>query len=363
MSDRPAGWYPDPDGENRQRYWDGDSWTGYYTPLAPPRAEIHGAATATTDYPYLAATRGQHPDVMVRAGAPALSTGGWPTATPGAADDGTMEFTGAGRRPPSSRWFLVTVSVLVVALVVVLGVWALGGAGGNPSPGPTATGPTGPVPTSTGDPIALDASTTGDVGGFGLWTSALSLDADTLLSIDVRADASGADLEITLTPSGGGSPVGNDDRGSALANTSGNALDPYLVASLPAGDYDVAVTNRNGGDTGFDLTTAAITTELPLGQRLDATVPENDAWAGYVTIDSDADYRVDVVGESADDGDTPDPVLVLVGPDGEQLVNDDRDAGDPDPQLVQQLTAGTWVVVVIDYRGRSIDISVEVGTA
>jgi Protein of unknown function (DUF2510) len=26
----PAGWYPDPDGGNRQRYWDGRQWTSHY---------------------------------------------------------------------------------------------------------------------------------------------------------------------------------------------------------------------------------------------------------------------------------------------------------------------------------------------
>ena len=28
----PAGWFPDPEGTSRQRYWDGQQWTGHYWP-------------------------------------------------------------------------------------------------------------------------------------------------------------------------------------------------------------------------------------------------------------------------------------------------------------------------------------------
>jgi hypothetical protein len=30
----PAGWYPQPDGQ--QRYWDGQQWTGYFAPTVAP---------------------------------------------------------------------------------------------------------------------------------------------------------------------------------------------------------------------------------------------------------------------------------------------------------------------------------------
>lgn len=368
MSDKAAGWYPDPDGENRQRYWDGDSWTDYFTPLAPAGAELHGAATASADYPYLAAARSNpHPGLMARPGTPgSTASGGWPTTAPaGGTGDDTAEFTGAGRRSGGSRWVLLTVSLLVVALVVTIGVWLLGGGPGeDPTAGPTPTAPTGPIPTSTGDPVDLGGSTTGEVGAFGIWTSSLSLDAETLLSIDVRADAGGADLQVTLRPQGGGDDVAsNDDRGSALANTSGNALDPLLVATIPAGDYELEVENRTGAGTDFDLAVAGLTTELPLGTQVDGTVPAGGVWAGYVTVPSDGAYRVDVVGVSADDGDTPDPILVMIGPDGEQLINDDRADGDADPLLEDSLTAGTWVVLVTDYRGRSIDMHTEISPA
>src|SRR5690625_6816081 len=56
MSEMAPGWYPDPEGENQQRYWDGDQWADYYQPLAPERPEPHGSKTAVEDYPYLANT-------------------------------------------------------------------------------------------------------------------------------------------------------------------------------------------------------------------------------------------------------------------------------------------------------------------
>jgi hypothetical protein len=44
----PAGWYPEPNGTDGQRWWDGTRWTEYATPLSPPpQAEYapYGSAT------------------------------------------------------------------------------------------------------------------------------------------------------------------------------------------------------------------------------------------------------------------------------------------------------------------------------
>ncbi|GJM38202.1 MAG: hypothetical protein DHS20C19_15690 [Acidimicrobiales bacterium] len=42
VSETPAGWYPDPDGGAEQRYWDGAQWTDHRTPK--PNAEAEAAA-------------------------------------------------------------------------------------------------------------------------------------------------------------------------------------------------------------------------------------------------------------------------------------------------------------------------------
>ncbi|MDF2576166.1 MAG: hypothetical protein K0S05_3078 [Agromyces sp.] len=38
----PAGWYPEPDGTEGQRWWDGTRWTEYSTPLAAPPYVAYG---------------------------------------------------------------------------------------------------------------------------------------------------------------------------------------------------------------------------------------------------------------------------------------------------------------------------------
>lgn len=48
----PAGWYPDPQDSNRQRYWDGTAWTEHTADGSPQAAGFAGgqptAATAST---------------------------------------------------------------------------------------------------------------------------------------------------------------------------------------------------------------------------------------------------------------------------------------------------------------------------
>lgn len=385
MSDKPAGWYPDPDGANRQRYWDGDAWTEYYTPLAPEKAEIHGAATALNDYPYLTATRaGAHQGLMAtpvvgHESAPRTGTvqgggigtlqggtgaphGGWPTAAPPSGEDGeTLEFSGGGRRSSASRWALVAASVLVIGLVAGLGWWALGGRAGDG----TATGPTTSTPAPTdGETLTaslpLGTATNGEVPVGGAWIGTLDLDAGSTLVIDARADGD-ADLALEVRPAGEDTPVAdNDDRGGPLASLGDSALNPLVVATLPAGSYDVVATEVDGAETTFDITAQQVTAQVTPGSAVSATVPASGAWFGLLEVPADGSYRVDVDGLSADDGDTPDPLLVMVGPDGDQLVNDDRGQDDRDPLLEQTLGTGSWVLIVSDFFARSLEISVEV---
>lgn len=53
----PAGWYPEPDGREGQRWWDGTRWTEYATPLAaPPPSQVAPSA------PFEAAPRPRVPE-------------------------------------------------------------------------------------------------------------------------------------------------------------------------------------------------------------------------------------------------------------------------------------------------------------
>jgi hypothetical protein len=49
----PAGWYPDPEGAQRQRWWDGERWTADVAPLAPQPYSVdrpRPSAPAGTDW-------------------------------------------------------------------------------------------------------------------------------------------------------------------------------------------------------------------------------------------------------------------------------------------------------------------------
>ncbi len=48
----PAGWYPDPDGDDQRRWWDGREWTQYTAAFQRPSTidepEAHATAATTT---------------------------------------------------------------------------------------------------------------------------------------------------------------------------------------------------------------------------------------------------------------------------------------------------------------------------
>lgn len=359
MSDKPAGWYPDPDGENRQRYWDGDAWSEYYTPLAPQHEELRGSATATADYPYLAASRtGAHHDVMVT---PTGGGSGWPTPPKTAGDGGqTLEFSGGGRRGSAGRWALIVASVLVVGLVIGSLWWAFGWSspGDGPTGGPTATTPP-PTdgPTTTAD-VAVGTAVSGEVPEAGLWVGTVSVAADSTLLVDARAAGSSGDLRLQVREAGSTDPLSeNDDRGSFLRGVGGTSLDPLTAATLTAGTYEIVVDDRRGQETGFDLTVTAVEEQLTIDTPLTASLADDAVWLGTVAIADDGEYVVDVRGDGAD------PVLVMIGPDGRQLVSDDRDLDSPDPLIEERLTAGTWTVVITEYFGDPTELTITAGAA
>ncbi len=362
MSDKAAGWYPDPDGENRQRFWDGDSWSDYYAPLVTAPPEVHGAASATQDYPYLANARtAAHHEVVIPTG-PAQR--GWPTSgVPGGSADGeTLEFSGGGKRSSAGLWAMVAASILVVMLVVGVGWWAIRGRVADPGGGGSATStpPPSDGPTSTGT-LALGDTTGGEVAEGGLWVGELTLDSDVVVVIDVRSTGGGDDPAIEVVAAGTDDVVAsNDDRGSQLSRIGGSALNPLVVVPLDAGTYEVRTSERRGERLDFDASVTQVSTALTLDSPVSGSVPEDGGWFASLEVPSDGDYTIDVSTEGSGAG-TADPVLVAFGPDGDRLVSDDRGQDEFDPLLQDDLVAGTWVLVVAEYYGDPVDITVTAG--
>lgn len=358
VSDKAAGWYPDPDGENRQRYWDGDSWTEYYTPLAAPLPEAHGSTSAVEDYPYLVASKtGPHQNLMAQP-VPVGSKGGWPTTAVPGGDGQTQEFSGGGRRSRAHVWALVAASLLVVMLVAGIGWWALGG---SPADDPTSADPTNPTDGETVvSGMALDSPASATVPIGGLWVGTLTLDAETTILVDARADSSDGDLRIAIVPEGDSDPVAeNDDRGTNLEALTGNSLDPLAVATLPAGNYEVRVDERERDETDFTVVAYEVSTALEDGTTAEMVLQEGGYWFGALAS-TGGSYAIDVRSEQTSGNNNPDPVLVIVGETERQYINDDRDGDSRDPYLEQELPEGTWVVLVFEYRGRALNASLAV---
>ena len=126
----PAGWYPDPDGSDGQRYWDGNSWTEHRAPAAEPPAEEPTAVVQLRSIP--TETRvGAHrkPDTEPSAAPPNAPTSPPPlhsVADPPSVDPAPFDIpppmVDAPATPPSNdnRSLLVRFGAACAALLVLL---------------------------------------------------------------------------------------------------------------------------------------------------------------------------------------------------------------------------------------------------
>lgn len=356
-----AGWYPDPSGQNQERFWDGDSWTEYYAPIVPSDEQEHGPATAREDYPYLAELS-HRPDVMVAPGTPGdgwLANQPWGPAAPPRDDDGTKVFGAGVRGTPGGTAAVASLVVLAVLVVAGLGWWLVTGRneddGPGPSQPPTASPGSGAVVTGT---FAADGETAEAFEAGGRYEGALSLPAETTLAIDVRGDGGAVDLQLSVLDEAGDEVYSSDDRGRDLADMlDGTSLDPFAVPSLGAGEYTVVLEDVNGGATSFTATSMAITEEVQVGGSATASVPADGVWIGLVHVADEGEYTVDVR-----DAGSEDPVLATLDSVGRERVNDDRDyaSDDYDPQLVAPMPSGPVVLIVSEWGGAATSVTISV---
>lgn len=361
VDEQEAGWYPDPAGENQQRYWDGDSWTEYYAPALPREEEEHGVATAREDYPYLAELS-RRPDVMVAPGTPGdgwLGNQPWGPAAQPRDDDGTKVFGAGVRGTPGGTAAVASLVVLAVMVVAGLGWWLVspsdGGEEPDPTLPPTATPGSGTVVTGT---FAADGETAETLDAGGRYEGEFSLDAAATLAIDVRGDGGAVDLTVTMLDDAGDSVYTSDDRGRELSEAlGGTSLDPFAAPTLPAGDYTVVIEETSGATTSFTAASVPVRNEVTLGAQANADVPAQEPWIGVVDIEEQGKYTVDVR-----DSATNDPVLFTIDSDGRQHVNDDRDyAGDDyDPLLSAQTPTGPLVLIITEWSGTATTVTLTV---
>jgi len=236
------GWYPDPQGLPQVRLWDGDDWTDYTQPFAPLQETAHGPATALEDYPYLA-------DADLRASQGPRTVSTW-TPAPVLA---TPTSTGPRRRGGGLVWWLVGAGVVVIAIIAVAANALIGG--GSPGADPGGAPDPDPSSTATLPPFAPSDAPTGTVPADGALTTVLEIGTEGAYFVGATGDE---DVEMTITPAGATEPLAlPDDRGNVLAGLVGGTWsDPGYWLTLPAGSYDVVLTERDGL-----ATTAALVAE------------------------------------------------------------------------------------------------------
>ena len=362
MNEQAPGWYPDPSGENQQRYWDGDSWTEYYRPLLPSTTEPSGPQSAYEDYPYLESATHRRPDVMVTPGTPGgwQSSSAWGTPDEGRESGGTKVFGSGVRSTPGG--VAAVASLVVLALLLVTGItwWALSGSREPDTPGPTS-GPTGGSGSVTTGTVALGEETSAQVEAGGAWEGALSVDEPAVLILDVRSDTGAEDLEMTVEDAAGNEVTTGDDRGRELAEElDGSSLDPLVAVSLEAGEYTVVVSELDGFASEFSVRATEVADQVAMLEPTQAAVPSGGYWAGSIELPEAGEYVVDV-----EDTSSGDPVLLTLDADGRVRSNDDRDPGNDDrnPLLESEFPAGTLVLIVTEWSDDTTDVTVTVSAS
>ena len=390
MSEKVAGWYPDPSGKNQQRFWDGDGWTEYYQPLAPAQPQVHGAQTAAEDYPYLTQARGTMPTPHIP------PPQGWQTTqhdwdTPAAATTWTtpqqttswgtpadpQATAGGAYQPPQPGWgahpspgghadtqvlrsgtqsagrasrggviAIIVVSVLLLGLLVAGGIMAFQDSDDPDEPATTDGGAL--------DPAAL---TSGTVPRGGEWVGEFSISGGGTYLVDARS-TDGSDLQMALREAGGGPTLSyNDDRGN-LVRMGADRLDPLLAVSLAAGEYEVVLSEYRSSAADFEVSLTQVTEQIDPGDRIRADVDGDSAYLAVLELDDEAMISIDV---QAVDG--WDPTLTVHSLQRDVHWDDDDSGTGLNPLLEDlELDAGSYLVIIAEYDGQPMTVDIDVST-
>lgn len=137
MSNPPAGWYPDPQDANRQRYWDGNAWTEH-TADATPQAAAGGTPTTGGGAPLGQGLGASAPDPWLWQSIVATLLCCLPAGVVGiiyavksqkAAGEGDLRAATEAAKT-AKTWTLVSVGIGVVVGIIAIGFTFLGAAAG-----------------------------------------------------------------------------------------------------------------------------------------------------------------------------------------------------------------------------------------
>ncbi|MGC5627237.1 hypothetical protein ACPYO6_03170 [Georgenia sp. Z1344] len=305
-----------------------------------------------------------------------------------------------------SRGPLIAVVAVVAVVVLALAVFGISRimdgddtaspesdspsvATGPSTPGPSTPGPTTPAPTTPPPPgTEGSAGGDGDVSGLayvvdtagndlgasldgafpqdGLYTSTLRITERTPVVVAAYSPDM-ADLVVTIEGNGVSHELTDSTEPITFLDFSGypSTSDPSGAFVLEPGDYEMVVTTEDGDPAAFELGVASGDgTSLGNGDEVDVSVEAGDAVLYAVTLEEGQELTATLVGDSTD------PMLLVVEPDGDVRRNDDWDSSSGytgedlpnwlDSALTVSGGAGEYVLIVTTYAGLGGDMVAQV---
>lgn len=348
MSTVPAGWFPDPAGQDRLRYWDGNRWTDHYAPSRaadlppdkPERSKVGRSArrvaiiTAATVAAVVLGSIGIRALLGDDPGPVVLPEASVPTPS----QEPTGESGGQASAEPDHE----------------------------PSASPSADHAASPPPGAEVDAVEtheLGTSTTGEFGLGETATSAVTVEQAAVVVFEAISDD--VDLRLTVRTAEGDIVASADGSPAAAQALATSPSTPMLPSYLQPGDYLVDVTAIDDVGSAFTLTSSieADAARAHADGELIAAIPEAGVWYGWLEVERASSLTIDVRGRGS-----VDPILTLVRADGWMDTNDDRlttgsggSAIDPllDGVLVDP---GVHVIVIGEYRSAAAVVDVVIST-
>lgn len=313
----PAGWYPDASAQNLQRYWDGQQWTEHTAPLQPGGHAGHGHSSYG-QAAYDQAGYGQQT--------------GYGQAAYGQQAPYANSLAPQGPEPRKRNAGLIAGivggAVVVIALLVLAGVYFFGGADeeveATPTPAQEETADTDidsdeGTDEGTGDGTdegadddttpGSDSDTVTDIpesdvrmmvgeiwsGAFeagGNWVANLGVEESSIVVLDLYLLEQNVDLTIEVLDSSGAVVVDSDDRGPIAQIVGGYRFSPYVAPYLEEGHYTVIIGSYGDAEAAeFDFI-ATVPNDFPIDDEVTLELDEYAYVGRILEITEAGEYTI-----------------------------------------------------------------------